>query len=694
MGGTIADDHRGSKWTKSLPALSAPPTRFLVVAPLIGSACRGLRGVDFCFSTLDRIRLPGLDRDGVSMSTPEFSECEASTNTANETPDGEYARRLSEQQRQLAGIRVLHQRLWTYLIVAALAGIVVAWVAFSSHLVSALWILLPSAVVLFINQSLKKNARLHSRVQRIVRFYELGLARLRHQWQGRGVGGEQFRPDRHAYASDLDLFGTGSLFELLCTARTGIGRTMLANWLLNPAECDEVAGRQAAVAELRLMLHLREDWASVGGGALDQADASVRDWADAPAIAFPSYARALAIILPICLIVLSLLAGAGFLGHRGGWAVAVPVGLEALLAAPLLKKTRLTAANLVLPLFELELLAPLLDRFEALHFHCPLLKSLHLQLTASSGVPSKQIRLLRLWAWLLNLRRFEYFALPASLILWGTNLAICIERWRQQNREGLVRCLDSLGQFEALLCLARYHYENPDYTFAVLKPGSSPLFEAEGLGHPLLDHQTCIRCAMRLDAKRTQLIMVSGSNMSGKSTLLRSVGLNSVLALAGAPVCAARLEISPLQIGCSIAVHDSFLQAKSRFQAEVERLKWILTLSRANNVLFLLDEMLGGTNSADRLLGTRAVIGQLAASGAIGLVTTHDLALTEVVKVLDGRAMNVHFEEHYKNGEMQFDYRMQPGVLTRTNGLNVMAALGLLPLPEGATSGATAPNPT
>lgn len=202
------------------------------------------------------------------MSTSEFSECEASTNTANETPDGEYARRLSEQQRQLAGIRVLHQRLWTYLIVAALAGIVVAWVAFSSHLVSALWILLPSAVVLFINQSLKKNARLHSRVQRIVRFYELGLARLRHQWQGRGVGGEQFRPDRHAYASDLDLFGTGSLFELLCTARTGIGRTMLANWLLNPAECDEVAGRQAAVAELRLMLHLREDWASVGGGSV------------------------------------------------------------------------------------------------------------------------------------------------------------------------------------------------------------------------------------------------------------------------------------------------------------------------------------------------------------------------------------------------------------------------------------------
>ena len=369
-------------------------------------------------------------------------------------------------------------------------------------------------------------------------------------------------------------------------------------------------------------------------------------------------------------------------------------GWKHFLAAFLLKKTRLTAANLVLPSFELELLAPLLDRFETLHFQCPLLKSLQLQLTASSGLSSKQIRILRLWAWLLNLRQIEYFALLASPILWGTNLAICIEHWRQRNREGLARWLDSLGQFEALLCLARYYYENPDHTFAVLKRESSPLFQADALGHPLLDRQTCVRCDMRLDAKGTQLIMVSGSNMSGKSTLLRSVGLNSVLALAGAPVRAARLQISPLQIGCSISVHDSLLQAKSRFQAEVERLKWILALSRTNNILFLLDEMLGGTNSADRLFGARAVIEQLAASGAVGLVTTHDLALIEVVKALDGRALNVHFEEHYEDGEMRFDYRMRPGVLTRTNGVNVMAALGLLPLPKAAPTDATAPNPT
>jgi DNA mismatch repair ATPase MutS len=132
---------------------------------------------------------------------------------------------------------------------------------------------------------------------------------------------------------------------------------------------------------------------------------------------------------------------------------------------------------------------------------------------------------------------------------------------------------------------------------------------------------------------------------------------------------------------------------ENRVQAEVERQKWILALSRTNNILFLLDEMLGGTNSADRLFGARAVIEHLAASGAVGLVTTHDLALTEVVKA-DGRAINLHFDEHYENGEMRFDYRMRPGVLTRTNGLNVMGALGRLPLPKTATTDTTAPNPT
>ncbi len=617
------------------------------------------------------------------MNNSEFARRGNSSSTAatalpSQLPETEYARRLGERQEQLAGVRVLHQRLWTYLTVVALAGIAITYATVSLHLISALWLLLPSVVIPFIIQSLAKNASTHSRLLRIVSFYELGLARLRHQWQGRGIDGKEFLPNSHLYASDLDIFGAGSLFELLCTARTGVGRAMLAKWLLNPAECNEVAARQLAVAELRDMIDLREYWASVGGNGLDQVSPSaIRDWADTPSVAFPLYVRGLVIALPICGMGLSIFA---LLGHNWLWVAAVALGMQAVLAALLLKKTRTISANLVLPSFELTLLVPLMARLETEQFECTFLRSLQSRLTASPSRPSEQIHILSLWVWLLNLRRSEHFALLASLFLWGTNLAILIEGWRQRNREGLATLLESLGQFETLLCLARYSYENPDNTFATVIPEPAALFRAEGLGHPLLDCKTCVRCDLKLDVRGTQLIMVSGSNMAGKSTLLRSVGVNSVLALAGAPVCAARLQIPPLQVACSIAVQDSLLQEKSRFQAEVERLKRILALSRSRNSLFLLDEVLGGTNSNDRFFGARAVVEQLTESGAVGLVTTHDLALTKVVEDLGCRAINVHFKEHYESGEMRFDYRMRSGVLARTNGLNVIAALGLLPL--------------
>jgi DNA mismatch repair ATPase MutS len=350
------------------------------------------------------------------------------------------------------------------------------------------------------------------------------------------------------------------------------------------------------------------------------------------------------------------------------------------------KMTTRTAADIGLPSFELAVLAPLCDRFERENFQCPLLKSLQSQLMALSGRASRRIRVLSRLVWLLDLRKSEYFALPSLLLLWGTNFALLIERWRRQNRKYLGQWLDSLGQFEALLCLARYYYENPGHTFAVIKPQSAALFHAKNLGHPLLDRDTCIKCDLQLEAGGIQLMMVSGSNMSGKSTLLRSVGVNAVLALCGAPVCANRLEISRLQIACSIGVQDSFAQSKSRFQAEVERLKAILVLSRANSTLFLLDELLSGTNSNDRYCGAKAIIEQLLANGAAGLVTTHDLALTEVVKAAEERAINVHFQERYENGEMQFDYRMRAGVLTSTNGVNIMAALGLLTSSKEAES--------
>ncbi len=507
------------------------------------------------------------------------------------------------------------------------------------------------------------------------------MARLHHQWQGRGFGGEEFLPDNHSFASDLDLFGSGSLFELLCTARTSVGRGTLANWLLNPADCSEVKARQSAVAELRDRLDLREHWASLEGNGLDDFGSSlVHDWADAAAISFHPYVRVLGITLPFFLAGLCALAYVGILGHQWIGFLAIPLGMEALLATISLKKSRSVAASAGLASLELAQLTCYLDSFAAQTFRSAKLKALQSPIASSSAGFLRQVRRLTLWVRLLGLRQNnEVFALPASLLLWGTNLTILIEQWRQENREPLVAWFDSLGQFEALLCLARYHYENPDHRFPVLSSRSSAQFKAEALGHPLLDGKICVRSNIDLDTRGTRLIIVSGSNMAGKSTLLRSVGLNAVLALAGAPVRATHLQISSLHIGCSISIHDSLLTGKSKFQSEVERLKLIMALSRSVNLLFLLDEILAGTNSNDRFFGARAVMERLAENGSVGLVTTHDLTITEVGRVLEDQAVNVHFEEYYENGEMRCDYIMRPGVLTHTNGLKVMAALGLLP---------------
>ncbi len=610
------------------------------------------------------------------MSVPEISSCHES-NRACEAPQREYARRLSERQQQLIKIENLHRLLWTYIIIAAVVSVGLLYASHPPHALSRVWLLLPLSVAAKSAHALGKNARTHAGVGRMVRFYEGGLARLTEAWQGRGSGGEEFRPEVHPYASDLDLFGAGSLFEVLCTARTGVGRATLANWLLQPAQCAVAMERQASVAELRNQLDFRENWASVEGSTLDQPAFSLCDWANAPAADFPGYAKGLATLLPAFVVALSFLAWAGLFAHYWPLALGIPLGLEAVLSIRFLKTTRRSASDLVLPSFELSNLAPLLARMEAAHFQTPLLQCLQSKIKVSGECPGKRIRRLQILVWLLELRQFEYFAAPASLILWGTNLTILIDHWRRQHREALLRWLDALGQFDALLCLSRYFYENPDSILPILHPASSALLRAEELGHPLLKSETCVRCDIALGTQGTQLLMVSGSNMSGKSTLLRSVGLNSVLALAGAPVRATRMEISQMQVGCSIDIHDSLRQGRSRFRAEVERLKWILNLARAERVLFLFDEVLGGTNSNDRLWGTKAVIDQLADRGAVGLITTHDLALTEIVGAFPGRASNVHFEEHYEDGEMRFDYQMRPGVLTRTNGVNVMAALGI-----------------
>jgi DNA mismatch repair ATPase MutS len=277
---------------------------------------------------------------------------------------------------------------------------------------------------------------------------------------------------------------------------------------------------------------------------------------------------------------------------------------------------------------------------------------------------------------MLDSRKNQLF-LPFALIwLWTTQLAFRIDAWRSGSGSQVPGWIRAIGEFEALCALAAYAAENPADPFPELVVDST-CYEAEALGHPLIPVGDCVRNDLVL-REPARVLIVSGSNMSGKSTLLRTTGINAVLAFAGAPVRARRLRLSILNIGATLRIQDSLQAGRSRFYAEITRVRQLVDLSRGPlPLLFLLDELFHGTNSHDRCVGAESVIRGLIARGAIGLVTTHDLALTQIADSLASHARNVHFEDQLRDGKMYFNYRMHPGVVQHSNALALMRAIGL-----------------
>jgi DNA mismatch repair ATPase MutS len=274
-------------------------------------------------------------------------------------------------------------------------------------------------------------------------------------------------------------------------------------------------------------------------------------------------------------------------------------------------------------------------------------------------------------------RHNHIFAALGGLVLAGTQTAYALETWRARHGAAVGRWVDALATFEALSSLGRYAYESPADAFPEFVDGPAR-FEARGLAHPLLAVETAVRNDVALGADGVRLWIVSGSNMAGKSTLLRSVGSNVALAHAGAPVRAQAMTLTPLQLGASMRIVDSLHEGASHLYAEIRRFRAIVDLCDGDRpVLFLLDEILHGTNSSDRRAGGAAVIGTLVERGGLGLVTTHDLALAKIADDLGPAGANVHFVDHMEDGELAFDYTLRDGPVQRGNALALMRAIGL-----------------
>ena len=509
-------------------------------------------------------------------------------------------------------------------------------------------------------------------------------------WQGRGFDGSNLATEHHPFAGDLDVFGKGSLYELLCIATTAAGRSTLAHWLLHPGDVNaaEVRERQTAVNELRDRIDLREElFVTTAEVAAEVEEAKLDEWSRETSLL--GRGERIASIVITALAVIALAIGIPSLISRlvnatnpGAMPLyspyaSLPLMIMIVMVSLFARRMAERVAKVVSAVERREpalaLLAGLLGVMERQSFAASRLIALRSKLERNGVPASRQIERLRKLVALLDARRNQFFAPFALLFLWTTNIAFAIERWRLESGAEIVAWIDAIGEIEALLSLSSFAFEHPTFTVPELIDGDA-LFDGDAVGHPLIPDDRRVANDVRIGGD-LRLLIVSGSNMSGKSTLLRAIGVNTILALAGAPVCAARLRVTPMSVGASISLNDSLSEGASRFYAEILRIRDILRIPPP--LLFLLDEVLGGTNSHDRRIGAAAIIRGLVSRGAIGLATTHDLALAQIADDLAPRAANVHFEDHIENGQVLFNYRMRPGVVTKSNALELMRAVGI-----------------
>ena len=589
------------------------------------------------------------------------------------SPADEYRRRLDQRRVAHAALDRLDARL-AYGRLLAFGGIALVLVAMWLQGTPGWLVAVPIVAFGILVHRHDRVIRARDAAARAIAFYERGLARIEDRWAGTGEPGDRFRDDHHLYGNDLDLFGSGSLFELLSIARTRGGEETLAAWLKAPATIDDLRARHAALDELTPALDLRESL-SVAGTEVRagvHGDALLA-WAEGPALLAPPWLRWVAAAFTAATI------AAGALMLLGGSATPLLVLLAAqsLFVWPQMGRIEHALHAAATPARDLDILAHLLERLEAERFSSPRLATLRAELE-TGGVPASHTirslhRLVEMHDWQHNLM----FLLPSLPFLWGTHLAWAIEAWRLRHGSRIRRWLAAVGELEALSSLSAYRYEHPDDPLPEVIDADTALFEGTGLGHPLLPAPRMVRNDVQLSGA-TRMLVVSGSNMSGKSTLLRTVGVNTVLALAGAPVRATSLRLSRVAVGATLRIQDSLQEGRSRFYAEITRIREVSDLARRRPpLLFLLDELFHGTNSHDRLVGAAGVLRALLDRGSIGLITTHDLALTAVAEELAPRAVNVHFEDWFEGGEMRFDYRMKPGPVTRSNAIALMRAVGL-----------------
>jgi hypothetical protein len=582
-----------------------------------------------------------------------------------------YSRRLRAREARYMQCDRWHARIGSGRLAVGASFLLTAWLCFGRFALPVAWLLIPVAAFIALVVLHRHVRQLRTRAERAAAFYRAGLERMQDRWRGSGLTGERFEVPDHPYAADLDVFGKGGLYELMCAARTPMGENTLAGWLLEPADLAVIRERHAGIADLGPRLDLREALAVDGDPPqIALRPEAILTWAAAPNRLDRLWIRWAG---PLLAGLAVAAAAAWFLAGLRFPLLAV-LGVEILVARLLKEPIDLAIAAVESAYQELKGVVVLLTRIEAERFDAAPLRALVLALSSQSHTASQTVSRLATIVNFVESRRNPLLAPLLLLLMYPLQTAMAAERWRTAHGANLRAWLGVVGEIEALASLARFAYEHPGGSLPEFTEGSAA-FQATGLGHPLIPAAVRVGNDVEL-CGAVRVLLVSGSNMSGKSTLLRAVGINTLLAMAGAPVCADRLRLTPLSIGAVIRINDSLHQGSSRFHAEITRLRRLFE-PQPLPLLFLLDELLQGTNSADRRVGAQGIIRALIARGAVGLVSTHDLALTDIDGLEPGVLRNVHFQDQIVDGRMQFDFELRPGVVTRSNGVALMRSIGL-----------------
>lgn len=563
------------------------------------------------------------------------------------------------------------------------AGVNTPWLVLSGLLFLSFFVLA------FIHERMGRQIRI-SRL--LVQMHSESLARIDRKHAGVFTPDYKVSDQCASVSYDLDLFGEQSLFQLLATPRTPFGVSTLGDWIAYPSEPEEIKARQIAVEELRDQQEWRKDFrlrceqlaSSQSGPNRFVEWAESESWLDKRRyVLWLCRLTALVALVAIVLLVIGVLpltiVGSLLLGI-----IALNFVISVVYAGAIHDIMNQISTHQD----EISHYDTLFHEVSAFKTESPFLEKIQSDLTEKERDVRRHIKSLSRLNWLANLRRngifFILYVIFELLGMWDVHILERLEKWKKANGQWTRQWFEALGRWEAILALSKLAHDNPDWQFPVVSNGEKSVVKCERLGHPLMDESRV--CNDVTVGPEGTVLLVSGSNMSGKSTLMRSLGVNAVLAQMGSVVCAKSMEMPSLRIESSMRIVDSLASGTSFFMAELKRLKEIVDLAgeyhqrKDATLFFLLDEILQGTNSAERQIAVSKVVESLVNFGAIGAISTHDLELA-TTKELKDAIVPVHFTEQFIDvdgkKEMTFDYRMRTGIAETTNALKLLELVGL-----------------